>query len=90
MQEHAMKRVVLSLATVVCLSVPALADEDSRRVIVERAETVVEHVEPAAPPAPIYIGHHDGCGHHGARIHDKFAEPEDLGPGFRHRRLYGR
>jgi len=87
-----MKKIMLALAAVACLSVPALADEDGRGIAVERAEPaapVVHEVEPVAAPAIVQVGH-DGCDHHGGFGHGRYSQHEDFGPGFRGRRFYDR
>jgi|HubBroStandDraft_6_1064221.scaffolds.fasta_scaffold968339_1 hypothetical protein len=73
-----MKRIMLALAAVACLSVPALADEDGSGPV------RVPYAEPAAPIG--YVGHHDGCDHDG-RFHDRFSQRQDWGHGPHDRRF---
>ena len=72
-----MKKIMLALAAVACLSVPALADEDGAGPVKMPAESV----------APVeYVGHHDGCDH-GGRFHEKFADRKDWGHDFHGRKF---
>jgi len=75
-----MKRIMLALAAIACLSVPALADEDGSGPV------RVPYAEPVGRAAPIgYVGRHDGCDH-GDRVHDRYSEREDWGRSFHDRR----
>jgi hypothetical protein len=71
-----MKRIMLALAAVACLSVPALADEDG--------SGYTTGYRPDVGPSG-FIGRH-GCDH-GGLIHDRYSEREEWGRGFHDRRF---